>query len=834
MAAPPLVLDCPDGGVASATIECATSEPTLLHALTLEVDRGWVDLLVGTSSGAGDVSLIAWGAKRLRLYPGSHLLQFRPGATAFYITATRDREGLAALTGVDFLCCSDIYELPAPWEEEDLFSLRSAQSRDVRWFWHRRHEPRALVRHSNNSWGLIYWRSEDGPFLAPGDNKITLTPAAVSGTSVVMEASEALFDAAHVGALFKLVHPGQQASTAVAAQNTFTEAIRVIGVGDERIFTAVIASTTSTVTLQRSVGAPGNWADVATYAVGQHQINDGFDNAIMYYRLGVKTGDYVDATTLSLTYGAGESVGVARVVEVTDADTVEVDILAPFGAAIATGVWAEGAWSAFRGWPAAGDLYDGRLWLGSLLDVWASAPDDFASFAVGGDDEEAIARTVAVGDASPIVWIKGAFRLQVGVDHGAADIDAVRIGEAASFQIRSTSFDEPITPTNMTMRDVSAKIAFVDATRLKVLRLSYDIDTNSFIADDLTRLHGDIAGSAARIVVGGVAHDGPGFVDLAYSAREKPRLWLPRADGQLACLTLAEAEAVVGWSRHVYGRGTLRHAEITAALGADESGWEEERAAAVESVCATPGVLSGETDQDFAHVIVARVLNGRTRRCHERIEKERRRRLSDAWHLECALRYEGAPARYLTGFDHLLGETVYAWTEIGQLGPFVPAPMDEVAPDEGYEDGEIGIDLGEGVEVTSAIVGLAMETRYMSGKLAYGAQAGSAVGEPKKIGQHVNVLFYETALGSVLYGVADANDQGGEDVWFDPDRLQRVSDVLPDQVRMDGAHPLYTGEMQLTIDADNMIDPRIVFVFDGAGPAAILGYVVNMVTNESP
>lgn len=814
MSAPPLTLTCPEGGVARAVVTCTSSDGAALHALSFEVSRAWVDLLIGVVSGEGDITLSHFSSRKLRCEPGVHVLQFTPGAATFYITAQRDREGLTAITDMDFAGQAGDLVLATPYEFDDLGSIRSGQSRDVRWMWHARHEPRALVRHANSSWGLIRWRADDGPFLAPGDETITLTPSATRGNGIAIASSEDAFEGDHINALFQLVHTGQSKTAAISGADLWTDWIRVSGVEAERVFNLTISGTfVATVTLQRSVGSDTNPTDVVTYAVGTHQVDDGLDNSAIYYRAGVKTAQYTSGTVnVSLVYAAGETIGVARVVSVVDEQNATIDILAPFGAAVATRYWAEGAWSALRGFPAAGDLFDGRLWLGNVLDVWASAPDNFASFLSGAEDNEGIARSIAVGDGSPIVWMKGAFRLQLGTDSGAADIDAVRVGESSALQVRSSTFDEPITPTNMTLRDVSAKIVFIDASLKKLLRLSFDVDTQTFFPEDLSRLNEDIAGD--------------GFVDLAHQARFRPRLWAPRVDGQIVCLTLAEAEAVVGFSRVKLGDGSLRAAEIA------ENGWDDERAACAESVAASPGVRVGETDQDFVHLVVERTLGGARVRCHERIEAERIA-AEMACFVECGLRYEGVATRYLSGLDHLFGETVTVWGDSSNRGELEVALLADIAPGEGFDDGEIGVDLGEGNEVESAWVGLTMRTRYMSGKLPYGAQAGSAVGE-KKSADHITMLFYETALEGVKVGVADGNDPEGEAVWFAEERLYRVPDLVPALASMDAAPGLYTGELKLPLQWGNMLDPRIVIEIDGAGPAAVLGYVVNMVTNESP
>lgn len=819
-AAPPLTLTAPDGGVAAATIDCLTADIGVAHTLVLTVSRAWVDILIGTTDGGGELTLAQYGVAKARLMPGDHVLTFTPTVARFWITATRNREGLAAVTGMYFTGAGDL-TLPTPYDEEDLYQVRSAQSRDVRWFWHTRHEWRALIRYANSSWGFVRWQVSDGPFLSGNDEKITLTPADTRGTDIALVASEGVFAAAHVGGLFRLTHAGQLQEKTINSADDWSDPILVTGVEESRIFQAVVSATGSTVTLQRSVGSDVDWQAVQSLAAAQtHQIDDGFDNSAIYYRVGVASGDYVNAVDVALIYGSGETTGVARIVTVTNATTAEVDILSPFGAATATRHWAEGAWSSYRGWPVAGDLFDGRLWLGAVLNVFASAPDDFASFAISAADDGAINRQIAIGDASPIRWIKGAFRLQIGTDSGAADIDAVRINEAQSLQIRSSSFDEPITPTNMTMREVSAKIVFVDASRSRLHRLTYDLDTNSFTADDLNRLHEDIG------FLGG------GFIDLGFQARPKARLWAPRADGQLPSLTLSEQEQVVGWARMVLGENTLYAAQL-ADEDPDNVDTDLEKPAKVESACGTPGVDGTiDGDQDFVHIIVQRMLNGELIRSHERIEREKEVDPADLCFLEAAVLYEGEPARYISGLDHLFGETVYGWGDGSQWGPYEVVELATL--DDSFVEGEIGVDLGEDSDVRRIWLGLEMRTRYVSGKLPYGAQAGTAVGEKKRV-DHVTFLFKDTAMGGVFVGIVDGNKD--DPFAFDPDLgetdpMIRITD-LASGFTTDAAVALFSGELEVQLESSTMMDPRVAIEFRGAGPAAVLGYVVNMTTQES-
>jgi hypothetical protein len=805
MACPPLTLTVPDGGTANASIAWVNDTPGGRVSLHLSVRRNWVDVMLGSGAGDGTLTRSTFGSERFRLQPGDHVLSFYPGA-AYTLTLERSVEGLAAVENLYTLDAGDLV-LSTPYYEEQLGSIRSEQSRSVRWFWHAAVGWRALVRYTNDSWGFIEWIVDDGPWLA-GDSAVLMNVSNLRGIDITLEADRDYFDPLHVGALWELTHAGQRVTKSVTAADEWTDPIRVTGVDDARKFQVLVnGSFTATVTLQRSVGTDYSWADVGTYAVGTHQIDDGFDNAIMYYRLGVKAGDYTSGTpSLQLIYAAGETTGVMRLTEYVDAQEMKGDVITPFASIEATRAWQEGAWSPRRGYPAAGALFDGRLWCGAGIALWASTPDGFDSFEIGENDADAISRLLAVGDGSPLVWIRGAQRLQIGTNADVANIEPALLGDPGTIQVRSSALDEPITPTNMTARGSAVRLVFADASGWRLRRVMYDLETNQFVTEDLNRLNDEIG------------YLGGGFVDLTASQRPRTRVWAPRADGQVAVLTLIENDAVVGWSRLLFD------GEATA-------------------VTATPGVFSFEYDQDFTHLVMERTVDGVLRRQHERIEAERWRNTADAWHLENALQYAGEAASVFTGLDHLLGQDVLVWGSNedmaggAQFGPFTVGVVDD--------EGGIGVDistLAPGLTLTRAIIGQEMRTRYMSGKLPYGAQAGSAVGEPKKV-DHVTVLFFQTALGGVKIGIGNGEDTDGEtgntDAVFESPIegaepiMWRVTDLVPGFTTDDGAK-LFSGEIKVTVPQTHHIaDPRILFEFDGAAPAAILGYVVNMTTNES-
>jgi hypothetical protein len=262
---------------------------------------------------------------------------------------------------------SGILTIPVPWDEDDLDLLRWDQSGDIIFVACEGHRPRMIKRWAINSWSIENYEPIDGPFRTENVTEITIGSDGITG-EVTLTASKSIFKSTHVGALFSLTSEGQDVTENISAQNTFTDPIRVTGVDSSRVFTIVLSGTWSaTVTLQRSLESEdGTWEDVSgmTWSGNTTEtFDDGLDNQIAWYRIGVKTGQYTSGTVVaSLSYALGSITGVVEIITYGTGTSVTGVVLRDLGGTEATVVWAEGAWSDFRGWPTAVAFHDGRLW----------------------------------------------------------------------------------------------------------------------------------------------------------------------------------------------------------------------------------------------------------------------------------------------------------------------------------------------------------------------------------------------------------------------------------------------------------------------------------------
>lgn len=81
------------------------------------------------------------------------------------------------------------------------------------------------------------------------------------------------------------------ASKSITAQNTFTDAVRLEG-----YFNLSISGTwAATVTVQRSIDN-ATWVDVDTFTANSEEV--GFEPELMWYRVGVKTGEFTSGTVV--------------------------------------------------------------------------------------------------------------------------------------------------------------------------------------------------------------------------------------------------------------------------------------------------------------------------------------------------------------------------------------------------------------------------------------------------------------------------------------------------------------------------------------------------------
>ena len=751
-------------------VTCSGGNIGVRHALNIVVNRGPVLLRVGSASG-GDQYI-----SETRLYTGYHSLAFTPSGD-FWIELFNFNERAALVDSV-VVASAGTMELTTPWPTAALDLIRWDQSGDVLFVACEGYRQYRIERRATDSWSVVVYESDDGPFQVQNITPITLAPGATSGDTT-LTASEAYFRSGHVGTLFKITQSGQSQDATITGADQFTSPIRVTGIDGTRIFGIFITGTfVATVTLQYSVGEPGDWVDAASgsyTAPTSISYDDTLDNQIIYYRIGVKSGGYTSGTIgVVLSYLAGSQTGIARVTAYSSATSVNIAVLAEFANTTAAADWSESYWSDYRGYPSSVALYEGRLWWAGKDRIWGSVSDAYHSYDEDFEgDAGTINRSIGSGPVDSVGWLIPLQRLLLG-------------GEGKVYSTRSSSLDEPLSPTNFNIKSITAQGAaqvngalvdtaavFVQRSGTRVYSAEYDATAYDYGVSELTQLVPEIGE--------------PGIVRLAVQHQPEKRIHCIRSDGSVALMVFDRQEEVTCWI----------DIETPGASGF------------VEDVVVLPGEV-----EDQVYYTVKRTINSSTVRYHEKWALESEcRGFPSAKHADSFKSYSGSAVTTITGLSHLEGKEVVVWGW-NTVTPFTNSDGDAIGRDLGTFTVASGQITGLANAVTNAVVGLAYTAQYKSTKLSYAAEALTA---KKKVSQVGLIARWIHAQG-LRYG---------------PD-----FDNLDDLPQVERAAAVSQNDMRTAYDEEQFpmgsrwdTDSRICLEASSPRPVTVLGLVIGMETN---
>lgn len=752
----------------------AGGDQNVEHALNITVARGRATLLVGSTLTGGEY------IAETVLEKGYHSLAFTPTGASVYVRLASDTEYPSLVESISIAGAGQM-ALATPWAEADLPFLRFDQSGDIVYVACDGVRTMQIERRAARSWSIVDYAAEQGPFKAFNlDATTTITPSALNG-EITLTASKPLFKSTNVGGLFAVNSIGQAVSSDLSAVESYTDAIRISGISkpkvsaktkkalggsiitDSRAFAIKTTGTWSaTITLQQATDPAGPWTDITTYTSNQSRTyDDGLDNQIVYYRLGIKTGNYTSGTvTAMLAYASGTIMGIARVTEYFSSTVVGAVVLKDFGAVTASPDWKEGLWSDRRGFPSCCAFHSGRFWLAGKDAILGSVSDDYTNFDEDYEgDAGPIFRTIGSGPVDEINWLSPSRNLVVGTQ-GSERI------------VRSNSLGDPVTPTNFNLAEattygsgavnpvsIDGNTIFVDRSLSRVLEVAYDANSADYSTAELTSVSPELC--AAQIVAVGVQR------------RPDTRVHFVLADGTVALLVYDKNEDVKCW--------------ITITTDGD-----------IEDVVVLPG-----TEEDKVYYSVKRVINGNTKRYLEKWAKESEcvggtnNRQADSY-----LAWTGASSTTITGLTHLEGESVVVWANGKDLGSYTVA------------SGQITISEA----ATAATIGLTYQAKYKSTKLAYGAQGGSSIGQPKRV-DHLAFVLANTHYQGLQYGPDYDN----------LDDLPLVEDGVATT-----AHTVWEAYDQDSVEFSGTVDTdsRVCLVANAPKPATVLACVITMTTHD--
>lgn len=708
-------------------------------------------------------------------------------------------------------------EVVTPWAVADLFALDYDQSNDVLDVVHKSYAPSRINRIADTNWTLTTTVTKDGPYLSVNVTGTSMTPSG-TGNAVPTMTSDVLpsgtASASTNNATAYLAFDGNSATVWSAAASTYSGWV-AYDYGAPRIIVGY-----SVTVLNTSFGpesSPKAWTfegfDGAAWVVLDSQIGQStwsagetrffsFINATGYnqYRINVSSSNNVSTVSLSIaTLAFVEDAGAATPITITASSIVGVNsgvgfsandvgrtiallgsnaVYSPFTitgftsttvvSAVAAGTplqiaqtttkWKFGGWGTTPGWPAHVCTFEGRkafartnaqpstIWLtrtggyGTVLDFSVSVPlveDDAISFTLTDVNEVA---WIAEGSNEMLIGTAGASRT-LGRDSPNLPFSAKNFRQALASRTGSAAI-RPVRVDNSTL--------FADAFGMALHEFAQG--DNGFVTPDVSVLSDHLFAS--------------GVVQLAYAEKPDSIVWAPNGNGELIGFTDEKAQSMAGMHRHLLGGNGI-----------------------VESVCSIPG-----TGRHEVWMIVRRTIGGVTKRYIERMSASfdsAYMSASNAWYLDCALQYNGAPVTTVSGLVHLAGLTVGILADGAREADAVVTAGGQVT-------------LASGRPASSIIVGLTYQSRARTLPSALSMGDGSGLGRKKRV---MSALLDVLDTGSLKVGRSVA---AAEEVDF-----RATTDTLG------AAVPLFTGTYKPRIEGSWLDGGETEMICDGPLPATV-------------
>lgn len=582
---------------------CAVLENFLPSVQGPLVRRGGTQFIFGVKDHAARCWLVRFQVSERVAY----MLEIGPGYIRFYTN-----RGLLVADGAPV-------EVQTPYTAEDLTSedgtcgIRVVQSADTMYIFHRRHQPRKLLRRAADEFVLERATFSEGPFDDVNTDKAAVVTADAETGAVTLTASSDIFEPGHVGTLFFIE------SADLAAVKPWAVHKRV-NVDFRRRVDARVYLCTATGAGEAAVS--GNVTPVHTS--GRAWDGDGID--IADDQLG-PIG--VEWEFLHAGYG------IVQIESRIDARTVSGTIIKRLPEDLKTGgssKWAFSLFSDVNGWPEHGAFWRQRLVLMSGRTGAMSVTADFENFAAkteGGEQEtdSAIVFRLNARQINRAVWLVESDDLMIGTDGDEWIVGPIQsnqaVGPANIRAERRTAYgSRSIQPV-----EVGSRVLFIQTSGRKLRDYEFSYDTNNFASSDTTKLAANILQSGA--------------VDMAYQQEPDSVIWIARADGLLVGCTYdqeAGRSDVYAWHPHPMLNG---HVE------------------AVESMPAPDGAA------DDLWLLVRREVNGTVVRYVEilRAPLAHEADQAEAFYVDSGLTYRGPETDELSGLDHLEGQAIDILTD---------------------------------------------------------------------------------------------------------------------------------------------------------------------------
>lgn len=541
------------------------------------------------------------------------------------------------------------YSIVSPYTTAQSFGIHYTQSADVMYIAHEDVHPKKLSRYGATDWEIIDVPFKGGPFLDENTTAASLVGFARTGgtarseyyfladtTGTLTATAHAPFNSDMVGTLWLVKHTRDvdndtdtfaKDTNVVPTETTYASGAIYIKGDATATFGTFVAGDMAQ--LWRKEGN-GNWQTYRSFrAAAAFSWNEDADDVMYAMTRSVNT--------ILGTLSAKEQInyGIVEITAFTSSTVVTVKVIDKVLSnnsndnAVTTSMWAEGAWSTYRGFPRTVGFHEDRLWWASSTNnpdrLWTSKSGLYEdmSFSNLGLDNEAVTVDLRGNEVSQVQWMMSKQVMAIGAAN-------------REYRLSAANPDDPITPldkksipqTGFSSGDIQPvmlndSIFFLQRQGKKLGAMKFDSVTENFVVDDATLLAYGLLDFAPT--------------NMAVSRSPDSTIWVVRTDGIMPTFTYEPKEEVAGWARQIFGNS----AAVETPTGYVESS----------------AVIHGTTEDEI-WVCVRRVINTAT---VYYIEKFKPRSwgtdIEDACFVDSAVTYDGGLVSTVT-CAHLKGETV--------------------------------------------------------------------------------------------------------------------------------------------------------------------------------
>lgn len=713
------------------------------------------------------------------------LIPFKFSTTVNFVIEAGDLYMRFFKDGAQIMALGVPYTIVSPYTSAEVFEVQFKEINDVVYLVHQSHPPYKLSRLADNNWTLVAVAWKYPALLDENtDDTHTVTVAATTGTNIAITASAATFTADNVGSYFELRHIRDSSKVALDISVTtpgvsHSSAIKVKGdwtlVTTERWY--------GTLDIERSTDGGTVWQKVRSFtSASDRNVNaTGTQEAEALFRLtftcvgdpygsppwtGTAPTTFV-AARASFEVGDAYIAGLVKITTYTNSTSAHCDIINDVEATTATSFWSEGAWSARRGYPRAVGLFEQRVYYGGTAfkpnTIWGSVAADFDNFTFGEVDDAAVAYQFAAAQQNPIQWLESLLRLHAGTSGG-------------EHIIASGNLDEPLTPSNVTVRDPTA----YGSEHLQALKIGNAL---LFVQRQGQRIRetremgiyeSPEATQSPDLTLLADPAEGQNIVQMDFARLPDPQVFAILDGGHLAVMTYNKEQNINAWSYY-------------ATNGAFES---------VACVYGSPA--------DVVYVSVLRGLGANTVRYIE-VFTAPQSYLPLGVFMDSAVQYNGAPTLTIAGLDHLEGVTVAVLADGSPIGNAFDGSSNPPVVSGGQ------ITLPTAASIVN--VGLAYSGELKAMKLDSVIANGTSQGRRRRISE-LCIRFRET----VGCKVGNANRQAPELGQFAQDiPFATTSDLMNNPV------PTFSGDVAVNWEVGPDLNSDIVVTQTQPLPMTVLG-----------